>query len=56
MTAPRSNLTELQNTRAVKEITSSIVNQTEELNKLNILSNLKADLGQGTNHLKVSNI
>jgi hypothetical protein len=56
MTAPTSNLTELQNTRAVKHITSSIVNQTDELNKVNILSNLKADLGQGTKHLKVPNI
>jgi hypothetical protein len=56
MRAPTSNLTLLHNTREVKEITSSIVKQTEELNKLNILSNLKADLGKGTNHLKVSNI
>jgi hypothetical protein len=50
MTVPTSNLTEIQNTRAFKEITSSIVKQTEELNKLNNLSNLKADFGQGTNH------
>jgi hypothetical protein len=56
MTAPRSNLTELQNITTVKKVISSIVNQTEELNKLSILSNLKADLGQGTNHLNVSNI
>jgi hypothetical protein len=56
MTAPRSNLTKLQNTRAAKKVTRSIVNQTEELNKLNILSNLKVDLGQETNHLNVSNI
>jgi hypothetical protein len=54
MTAPRSNLTELQNTRAVRKITTSILNQTEELKKLKILSNLKTDLGQGIKHLKLS--
>jgi hypothetical protein len=52
MTIPRRILTEPQNTREVRIITGNIVNQTEELNTLNILSILKADLGQGTNHLK----
>jgi len=56
MTNPKGNLTELQNIRAVRKITGNIVNQTEELNTLNILSMLTVDLGQGTNHLKSLNI
>ena len=56
MTTPRDNLTELQNTRAVRKINGNIVNQTEELKTLNILSINKIDLGQGTNHLKSLNI
>jgi hypothetical protein len=56
MATPSGNLTELQNTRAVRKITGNIVNQTEELKTLNILSIRKADLGQGTNHLNALNI
>jgi len=56
MKTPKGNLTELQNRRAVRKITGNNVNQTEELNTLNILSMLTADFGQGTNHLKSLNI
>jgi hypothetical protein len=55
MIIPRGDLTEIQNTRAVRKITGNIVNQTEELNTLTNFSILKAELGQGTNHLNVLN-